>query len=242
MTVNLETLLINENRKLATPKELLIVKEYETHSELLQNDALSRVGLNSNLKAGMSIKETISRKQQQTSRFKQERVFHISQIQAICEKYYLRFLETSYYKGTIDKDLPTKITNFEAAYNLKCTAHNTKICAPVESFQLQQKPKDPLLFYAINNEYYYLIHKWGKDLSLIRRLKQLCTNLYLTTITIAFIFTLPLILIPKAGLFIYAVVSTITCIAISMSNEMSVNEREKLRFLKRNEWDSSYID
>jgi len=208
----------------------------------LQNDALSRVGLTSILKQGKSIKDSISKKHEQTKNFKQERVFHVSQIQAICEKYYLRFLSTNYYKGTIDKELPTKITNFEADYNLKCTPHKTLICAPVESFQLQQKPKDPLFLYSINDEYYYLIHKWGDDLSFIRRLKQLYTSVYLSTFTTAFIFTLPLLVIPKYGLVTYCAVSAIIGLSISLSNAMEWNEREKFRLFKRNEWDSPYID
>jgi hypothetical protein len=47
---------------------------------------------------------------------------------------------------------------------------STYIAAPASSFQLEERPKDPLLFYKINEEYYALIHKWGNDLSIFRRL------------------------------------------------------------------------
>lgn len=169
MTINLEKELIRQNRKLATPEELLQVREYEQKSEFVSNDALSRVGLNGVIKNGMSIKNRIDGMRGQTSAFKQERVFHISQIEAVCKKYYLRFLPSEMFHGSVDPNLATKIVNFEAAYLTKCHTGNTYIAAPAASFKLEERPKDPLFFYQINKEYFYLIHKWGNDLSVFRQ-------------------------------------------------------------------------
>lgn len=48
------------------------------------------------------------------------------------------------------------------------------IAAPASSFELQQKPKDPLCFAPIGVDgYYYLVHQWGNDLSIFRRLRGL---------------------------------------------------------------------
>lgn len=170
--VNLETELLRQNRKLATPLELLLIKEYERNTNLVGNDALQRVGI-STLETANVIKKKVDSRADETVSFKKERVFHISQIEAICNKYYLRFLPANYYKGSIDHELPTKITNFEAAYKVKCGTGNTLIMAPKESFKLQEQPKDPLFFYQINDDYYYLIHKWGNDLSVFRQIKAL---------------------------------------------------------------------
>lgn len=180
MTVNLEKELIRQNRKIATPQELLAINEYEKHAGLLKNDALERVGLTQSLKAGEHKKSYLEQLLRETQKFQKERVFHISQIKAVCDKYYLRFLPSEFYKGTIDDQLPNKIVNFEAAYMVKCKAGNenyysdrtgnTFIAAPKGSFNLQAKPKDPLFFYKINDEYFYLIHKWGNDISITRRL------------------------------------------------------------------------
>ena len=40
MTINLEKALIKANKKLLTPEQLLIVKEYEQHAGLVDDDAL----------------------------------------------------------------------------------------------------------------------------------------------------------------------------------------------------------
>lgn len=237
MTINLEKSLIRENRKLATPKELLLVKEYETNTEFLENDALSRVGFNETIKTGKRIKEAINNRKEQTKNFKQERVFHISQIKAICEKYYLRFLDARYYKGVIDKELPTKITNFEAAYGVKCTSSNTKICAPLESFELQEQPKDPLMFYQINDEYYYLIHKWGNDLSVTRMFYNLLTNGWFCWLLVPFVFT-PLFLINfKVAIFVCSIAFIVSTI---IQGVFQMTEDRPMRFIRPNNWDSHY--
>lgn len=209
MTINLEKALIKANKKLLTPEELLIVKEYEQHAGLVDNDALLRVGLNLNLKGGQLLTQKQQKLKEETKRFKQERVFHISQIEKTCKDYYLRFLPSVLYSGTIDKELAFKIANFEAAYEVKCQCdyvnpsarfgvwipivvdekgnisypnagdskiQNTFIMAPASSFKLQERPKDPLFFYKINEEYYYLIHKWGNDLNIFRRLLGFWSN------------------------------------------------------------------
>lgn len=237
-TINLEKSLIRENRKLATPKELLLVKEYETHTELLENDALSRIGFNQTIKRGEQIKTAINTRQQQTENFQQERVFHVSQIKAICEKYHLRFLPGEHYKGIIDKELPTKITNFEAAYGVKCNSSNTKICAPLESFELEEKPKDPLLFYQINDEYYYLIHKWGNDLNIVRALFTLFTNGWFCWFAPIVGFSL-LSLFGGIGVKIVFVIITLIWTAACLIER--IVEDRPIRFLPKNDWDSKYL-
>lgn len=206
MKINLEKELIKANKKLATPEELLILTEYEKNGALLKDDSLKRVGLTQNLKKGNEIKTKAEKLKAETLKFDQSRVFHISQIKETCMKYYLRFLPSIHYKGTLDKELPFKINAFEAAYQVKCQCdrnevgpiefqfyihidpvtgnqelrnifgsemktpiQNTFIMAPKSSFELQEVPKDPLFFYKINEEYYYLIHKWGNDLNIGRR-------------------------------------------------------------------------
>ena len=105
-TINLEKSLIRENKKLAIPKELLLINEYDKFTALAENDVLERIGLNQTLKEGKNIRNRINRNLEQTKMFNQERVFHISQIASICKKYRLRFLSTGIYKGVIDSELP----------------------------------------------------------------------------------------------------------------------------------------
>lgn len=236
-TINLEKSLIRENRKLAIPKELLLINEYDKFATLVENDALSRVGLNRTLKEGKNIKNRINLNNEQTKAFTQERVFHISQIKGICEKYRLRFLPTLEYRGIIDNELPNKISTFEIAYNLKCNTYNTRIVAPMESFELQKRPKDPLMFYKINDEYFYLIHKWGNDLNISRAILPLFESGLFCWLFIPFVFSALFLISFKVGLFatILSFILSSICQAVKL-----LTEEEPIRFLKKNDWDSEY--
>lgn len=215
LTIDLEKALLKQNKKVITSKELLEVMEFEKRGELLKSNALERMGITDSLKEGKSIKTRVNNLKEETLKFDQSIVFHISQIEKTCMKYYLRFLPTAYYKGTLDEQLPFKVATFELAHGVelysstkknydnslydftsfrlpiydellgrtrvkkeepKPKVKNSFIMAPEESFNLEEKPKDPLLFYKINDEYYYLIHKWGNDLSIGRRLKSVLSG------------------------------------------------------------------
>jgi hypothetical protein len=241
-TVDLEKKLIEENRRLTTPKELLLINEYDKHAGLVDNEVLSRIGLNKQIKTGKRVKEDVSRLQKMAHKYNQERVFHISQIESICKKYHLRFLSAIHYNGIIDDRLPEKITNFEVAYGDKCDEFNTLIVAPKGSFNLEKKPKDPLMFYRINNEYYYLIHKWGNDLNIFRRLLPLLSNPWFSVVIVSLVFTLPLLLIPVVGLQAYPIVSLISFIVFFLYNliEKHVDSDDMFRIVKQNDWDSHY--
>lgn len=222
---------------MATPKELLLINEYDKFTPLVENDALSRVGLNQALKLGMNIKSRINRKREHTKTFAQERVFHISQIEGICKKYRLRFLPTRLYRGVIDNELPTRISTFEIAYDIKCNDRNTRIVAPIESFELEKKPKDPLMFYEINDEYFYLIHKWGNDLSLGRAILPLFENSLFCWLSIPLVFSALFLIGFKVG-----VIATTTSFLVSSFIQITswAIAEGPMRFLKLNEWNSEY--
>lgn len=239
MKVNLEKELIRQNRKIAAPAELLLINEYDRlGSEIADDAVLNRIGLNSAVKEGQKLKERFGNLEQQTRKFNPERVFHISQIEALCHKYYLRFLPASRFRGAIDNKLPGQIAQVEIAYKIECDQANTFIVAPASSFKLEQRPKDPLLFYRINDEYYYLIHKWGNDLNIFRRILPMFTYKtvsILTVLVVGFLLGAPLFFWVggeggqvSGGIFwgLAAVVSFI------MTTE------SKAAFLDRDSWDS----
>ncbi len=127
-----------------------------------------------------------------------DRIYHLDQIKKICINYRLRFLDTKYFKGEIPEEAVSKIRQMEQAH--QTTLRGFKIIAPSKLFRLEN-PDDPLLFVPIGNGYFYLIHKWGKDLHPLRRLMMLpfktFENLMLFTILVSYLLTL---LIPS-GLF-----------------------------------------
>ena len=94
-------------------------------------------------------------------------IFHIDTIKAICIDYRLRFLDTKYFKGALPQEALFKIKELENKHNIDLKGY--KIIAPSKLFKLENAD-DPLLFAPIGNGYYYLIHKWGNDLSPFRKL------------------------------------------------------------------------
>lgn len=120
-----------------------------------------------------------------------DRVFHLSQIKKICIDYRLRFLDTKFFKGDYPYEVMSKINKLESEHNIKLEGF--KIVAPSKLFVLK-KADDPLLFVPISNGYYYLIHKWGRDLYPLRKhlmwpFKNI-SNLAITIVAFSFLFSL----------------------------------------------------
>lgn len=192
LTINLEKELSKQPVSKVNAKELLLIKEYDKLGEDVANsEVLERIGINKAVVQGKSVKDYNETLLKEATKFNTDKVYHVSQIKKLCNKYYLRFLPSALFKGNIDPCLTDKIATFEITYNVKCECkvsdsrfyykeeeknNNIFIAAPASSFSLQKKPKDPLLFYKINDEYYYLIHKWGNDLSVLRRFYKIFSS------------------------------------------------------------------
>lgn len=95
-----------------------------------------------------------------------DRVFHLTTIKALCIKYRLRFLNSGLFKGEIPSQAILGIRELERKSSGPLM--NYKIMAPAERFKLCDSEVDPLLFVPIGNDKYYLVHKWGKDISWTR--------------------------------------------------------------------------
>ncbi len=95
------------------------------------------------------------------------KIYHLSDIEKICIDYRLRFLSSSYFKAELPYEAISKIKHLEKIHETKLEGF--KIMAPAKLFKLKNAD-DPLLFAPIGNQYYYLIHSWGKDLHPFRKL------------------------------------------------------------------------
>lgn len=95
------------------------------------------------------------------------RIFHYSDIEKICIHYRLRFLNTSLFKGDLPYEAIMKIKELEKQHNISLKGF--KIVAPASLLKLENAD-DPLLFVPVSNDYYYLIHTWGRDLHPLRKL------------------------------------------------------------------------
>lgn len=195
-TIDLEkSLLSKKSNSIFTAEEKLILAEAEkilTDNKSEDIKTLSKLGLNYSLEKS----ERIQQRHLYVKGLDQSRIFSKAEIKQLCVSYSLRFLDLVQYKGTIDPKLPSKIVEFEKLYkesghgdavlrtgfnhNYDGGDYNYKIVAPEESFKLQDRPKDPLLFYHIGDGFYYLVHKWGEDISVMRWIKSLRWRNYKT--------------------------------------------------------------
>jgi len=95
-----------------------------------------------------------------------DRIFHIRHIRKICIDYRLRFLDSALFRQGIPAEALTRIRELEQNHDIKLLGF--KIAAPAKAFSLGNY-NDPLLFASMGNDYYYLVHQWGNDLSAMRK-------------------------------------------------------------------------
>jgi hypothetical protein len=136
-----------------------------------------------------------------------DKIFHLDQIMKVSIDYRLRFLDSHLFKNEIPEEAISKIHSLEISH--KTTLEGFKIMAPSKTFQLLSYD-DPLLFAPLGNDYYYLVHKWGNDLSSTRKLAVLpiknLFNFVTTTLLVSVLITLMIPInnlsksIPMAGL------------------------------------------
>lgn len=168
LTVNLEKELHNIRKKenLKIEKEQnLIINEANSILEKAQEEDLTilkSIGLYENVR-----KAEIYRNK------KLENVYSYEELKTLCIKYGLRYMHLSYYSGSVDPYLPEKLKEFKAKMKesgkiINFNDNNWYIMAPKESFKLEERPVDPLLFYEYGKDN-YLVHKWGNDLSIFRQ-------------------------------------------------------------------------
>ena len=127
-------------------------------------------------------------------------IFHISDIKKTCIDYRLRFLNSKFFKGDFPNSTLKKIELFKKQH--RSNILDLKVMAPSKLFKLKNAD-DPLLFCSLGNDYFYLIDKWGNDLSFFRKISmwpfKSLTNILLFLIVSSVFATL---IIPK-GIFVY---------------------------------------
>lgn len=150
-----ETTVISEANRLISEKgaeDYEILKQMGMHKNILKADELK--GKKMELQA---LEE------------KYGGIFTIDEIKNLACRFRLRFLRSDNYTGHVDPEMFQKIKEFSKDYNieLRGTDFNYKfyILAPKEAFRLEKYPKDPILFYKVDNEHYRMVHKWGADLT-----------------------------------------------------------------------------
>ncbi len=92
-----------------------------------------------------------------------ENIFELEDIRELCLQYRLRFLSTKLFKPGFPAEAIAAIKATERVTGERIEAF--MIAAPAEKFHLSDSNKDPLLFAPLSDGRFYLIHKWGDDMS-----------------------------------------------------------------------------
>ena len=188
-TKNLETALRSERKKFNS--ETVILEEVKA---ILQENEKQRVAIREKLQVESSTKQNNF----VFDLLETDKIFHIQEIKNVCIDYRLRFLDTHYYKNTIPEEAISKIASLEKKHTTQLSGF--KIIAPSKAFLLLNYD-DPMLFAPIGNDYYYLIHKWGNDMSPFRKLAvKPVRNLWNFTIFSLLISSLLTCLVPENNL------------------------------------------
>ena len=130
----------------------------DLHAELLKTKRKSKAKLNIDIDLSLDFK---------LDKINSDRIFHISDIKKICIDYRLRFLDVNLFKGHVPDEAYKNLKVFYSNHNE--IKREIKMMAPSSLFQLENYD-DPLMFASLGNDYFYLIHKWGNDLSFFRKI------------------------------------------------------------------------
>jgi hypothetical protein len=261
--VNLEKELISSKRASLSKGEQVVLAEAE---KILSNSTeedikvLTAMGLNYAVEKSKNLENKIKF----IKAFDKTRVFSTEEIKSLCRTYGLRFLSISKYKGEVDPQLPTKVKQFEAIHKqvmegstrwqTEFRYNNFMICAPKESFHLSERPKDPLLFYPIQDGNgqmtgdYFLVHKWGSDISAWNAIKAWRHRNWFTWLAyVIMLFALPATAIASSifnwnfGFLSLLGIATLGSLAVSAVAAMGEGNFYSGRFSNDN-WNSEFKD
>ena len=180
--VNLfEELLIERNKEISSDELKSIVKKIWSNHDSKKDQI--RISLNK--------KNNDKNNQLKFDKMESKNIFHKDTIKKICVRYRLRFLDSNLFKGEYPKNITRIITDLESKHDT--TLSNFKIMAPSKLFKIKS-PDDPILFVPIGNDYFYLVHKWGKEFNKLRKLMVLpfknIDNLTIFSILVSVFFAL----------------------------------------------------
>lgn len=158
--INLEEVLKKERRKeqKRTPDDVLtefrqLFEREDQRDEWILNNIL---------------KEDKEERKYDLGQINPEHIYSESQIKKICTDYRLRFLDASLFKGEIPYEAIAKVKRLQKNQSEELTGF--KILAPANMFNLKYKDKDPLLMLPLSDGRYYLVHKWGSEMNIFRKI------------------------------------------------------------------------
>ena len=168
----------------------------------------------------------------------EEHIYSIEQIEKLCIKYRLRFLDSKHFKGEIPYEAIQKVKVMENKLGMELS--HFKIIAPKELFKLTDKDSDPILMLPLSNNRFYFIHKWGGEISSLRAtlafpMRNFMSMFWsLAVLAVLFAWAVPT---PSFDVFLFlAVHSFIAICGMACMIVMSMREN-----FSNAEWDSQYL-
>ena len=173
-------------------------------AEREEREILRAAGLDHNIKQ-IEDKLGIDLERKRFEERVKDTVFTEEEVKDFCFKYNLKFLISKRYKGNVDPILGAKILRFFKENKIDGTsweaAQNLYIMARAKAFNLDERPiieenLDPAIFYRLKDThgtgyYYTMIHKWGNDFSVARRISGVVnrskTTWAVTVLTLLFV-------------------------------------------------------
>lgn len=101
-----------------------------------------------------------------TSSLNPESIYILDDIKELCINNRYRFIHPRRYKEEFPNELVLKIKNIEQDLNIEMTKF--KMLSTKKSFAKKKSEDVKMLFVEIDEEVYYLIHKWGKSIPKMR--------------------------------------------------------------------------
>lgn len=168
----------------------------------------------------------------------EEHIYSLEQIEKLCIKYRLRFLDSKHFKGEIPYEAIQKVKDLEMQLGVELG--HFKIIAPKELFKLTDKDSDPILMLPLSNNRFYFIHKWGGEISSLRAILAfpmrnfMSMFRFLVVLAVLFSWAVPT---PSFDVFIFLVVHSFIAIC-GMACLIVMSMRENF---SNAEWDSKYL-
>jgi hypothetical protein len=97
-----------------------------------------------------------------------DRIVHEDRLRDLCIDYRLRFLDAEHFSNRIPYEAVAAMERLDKAAGQRLNGY--KIVAPASMFRLTYQDKDPMLMLQLGGGYYYLVHKWGGEVSFMRRM------------------------------------------------------------------------
>lgn len=181
----LKTNIIDEAKELESQADSFVsqTKQLLLEENAHENNLLFSAGMNGAHIERVRLKNENAMRKELRMKTGAQAVLTLEEIKTLCIRYRLRFLPSRKYSGAIDSLTGRKLAEFlnkngDPSPEMSAS-QRLFIMAPADAFDLEitkVQPPDPVLFYRHDDGLYSVIHKWGNDFTVFRRIVGALTS------------------------------------------------------------------